>query len=455
MPSMRLRRTLALAAIVLFAAAASAEAGPPGKWTQVTGIGEEDGNTMRPGLARTADAVLHVLWTRDVAGAGSVLHSAVSADAKTVSGPVSVLENADGVNPGSALVVAPDGGLRAFFAATNVFDGLLATATSPDGNAWTVQGPASKLKPEGKPVYVAGGIGAATGLDGAFYSIWGDSSPAGAGYHVGLDPNLPDGELPNAALESDPKLAVDSASGQVVSAWNEIDGNGNVVVMPLSPAAGPTPIGGSTSQSLHPVGITGRIGAPGVFVAYLRGTNPFLSDPSLYRVDTGKAIRVTRKDGELVSIAAAPGGRLWMFWKTDGGLRYTRSNKTATKFGRIVALNPPRKPSTVYDVAGEASRGPLDLLIHADPDSGPLASWHQRVLPGLDLTASQGKKGKTVVKVTDAGAPVSGAKVKVKGQGSKTTGGSGKVAFTLAAGKYKLSVSKKGYASYTKQVRLK
>ena len=68
MATTRTLRTAAVAAVVLLAAAGSAEAGPPGKWSQVTGVGQDDGNPMRPGLARTADGVLHVSWSRDAGG---------------------------------------------------------------------------------------------------------------------------------------------------------------------------------------------------------------------------------------------------------------------------------------------------------------------------------------------------------------------------------------------------
>jgi Carboxypeptidase regulatory-like domain len=450
-------RTAAVAAVVLLAAAGSAEAGPPGKWTQVTGVGADDANPMRPGLARTPDGVLHVSWTRDVGGGGSVMHSAISADAKTVSGPVSIYDNvAGGVNFGSDLVVAPDGTLRAFFTATNVFDNVLATATSANGGAsWAVGGPASRSGPAGKDVYTADGISATIGKDGTFYSVWGDSSPDGGGYHVGLDPNQPDGDLPDG-LQVETKVGVDSVSGQVVSAWDSLT-TGGVELQPLAPAGGPSPLPNSAAFGE----ITGRIGAPGVFVGYGRGSNPFLADPSVYRVDTGKATRLTKKDGELTALAAAPGGRLWAFWKVDGNsIRATRSNAAATKWGQIVSVKPPKGTNAIYSLVGEASSGPLDLLAHVDRSGGTLASWHRRILPGLGFTAKKNKKGKLVVKVSDAGKTVGGVKVKFKGKGkgnkgSKTTSSSGKVSFALEPGKYKVSVSKKGYASYSKRVRVK
>jgi hypothetical protein len=339
----------------------------------------------------------------------------------------------------------------AAFAATNVFDSVMASATSADGGAWTVQGPVSKLEPQGKPVYAASGIGAAIGTDGTFYSIWGDSAPGGGGFHAGLDPSAPDGELPGG-LKSDPDAGVDSQSGQVFAGWNSLDDEG-VVVMPLSPGGQRVSIPNSAPQLQHRVGITGRIGAPGVFVAYAQGSNPFLADPAVYRVDTGATTRLTAKDGELVSIAAAPAGHLWVFWKDVGTIYASRSNKAATRWGRIVRVKAPSGSTTIYDLSGEGSLGPLDLLAHVDPPTGTLSSWHQRILPGLFLTTRK-SKGKTVVKVTDAGEPVAGAKVNVKGDGSKTTGPRGTVSFDLPAGRYKVSAGGQGYDSYSRRVRV-
>jgi hypothetical protein len=449
-----MRRTLtaALAALAVLAGAGTAQAGAPGKWTQVTGLGQDDLNIMRAGLARTDDGVLHVLWIRDDAGiADSVMHSAVSANAKLVTGPSTVFANPDGVNENVDVVRAADGSLRAFFAATNVFDGVMASATSADGGAWTVQGPVSKLEPQGKPVYAASGIGAAVGIDGTFYSIWGDSAPGGGGFHAGLDPNAPDGELPGG-LKTDPDVGVDSQSGQVFAAWNSLDDEG-VVVMPLDPGGPRVSIPTSATQLQHRIGITGRIGAPGVFVAYAQGSNPFLADPAVYRADTGATTRLTTKDGELVSIAAAPAGRLWVFWKDVGTIHASRSNKAATRWGRIVRVKAPSGSTTIYNLSGEGSLGPLDLLAHVDPPTSTLASWHQRILPGLAFTTTK-SKGKTVVKVTDAGEPVAGAKVKVKGDGSKTTGAGGTVSFDLPAGRYKISAGRQGYDSYARRVRV-
>ena len=448
-----MRRMTLFAALALALMTPTAQAGPPGKWTQVTGLGQDDLNIMRAGVARTGDGVLHVLWTRNEAGnAASVLHSTVSADAKTVSGPNTVFTNPDGVNETVDLARAPDGSLRAFFSATNVFDSGMATATSSDGGAsWSVGGPISRREPQGKPVYAASGIGGAIGADGTVYSIWGDSSPGGGGYHVGLDPNAPDGELPGG-LKSDPGLGIEAATGQVVAGWNSMDDEG-VVLMGI-PGGVPAAIPNSAADLQHQVAITGRIGAPGVFVAFGQGTNPLLADPAVYRVDTGVTKRLTKRDGELVSIAAGPAGRLWVFWKDGGTIFATRSDPDAVNWGRIVRVKAPKKADTIYDLVGEGSPGPLDLLAHVDPPTGTLSSWHRRILPGLSIKTKV-TKGDLEVRVSDAGAPVSGAKVKVSEEGSKTTGAGGSVTFEdVKKGKHKVRASRDGYAPVAKRVKV-
>src|SRR4029453_8767870 len=214
-----MRRTRAAAALALLAAtacAASAHAGPPGKWTQVTGVGgQEDQNILRVGLARTPDGVLHVGWAR-AAGptAASILHSSISANAKTVSGPDTIITYPGGANQSVALVPF-SGGIRAFFAGldpSSSLDRAMATGVSANGQAWTSFQAASKPGNNAKPVYTALGLDAKLGLDGSPFSAWGDSDPTGGGFHIGLNPNPPDGEFPAAAgLQTHPRVRRDSS----------------------------------------------------------------------------------------------------------------------------------------------------------------------------------------------------------------------------------------------------
>ena len=45
------------------------------------------------------------------------------------------------------------------------------------------------------------------------------------------------------------------------------------------------------------------------------------------------------------------------------------------------------------ELAGEGGAGPLDVLLLADRGGGP-ANWHQRILPGLTLTATPAGPGR-------------------------------------------------------------
>ena len=73
---------------------------------------------------------------------------------------------------------------------------------------------------------------------------------------------------------------------------------------------------------------------------------------------------------------------LWLMFERSGTIYATRTNKAATKIGPLSTLKPPGS-KTVYQLGGEGSAGPLDLI--ANDGQG---LWHQQVQPKLSLTAS-------------------------------------------------------------------
>jgi hypothetical protein len=304
-------------------------------------------------------------------------------------------------------------------------------------------------------VYAASGISAALAPDGTFYSAWGSSAPGTEGFHAGLDPAAADGVLGGGTVV-DPGLGIDSQTNAAYLAGNVV-GDEGLRVLPIAPAGTPTTIPGSDAEQLnHRVGVTGRIGAPGVLVAYTEGTNPFTGRPAVFRADTGKAMRVSNHSGaEKVSIAAAPEGRVWVFWKDGDAVYATRSNRAVSRFGRAAAVRAPKGSDTLYSLAGEGSRGPLDALALADVPGSGIGSWHQRILPRLSLTAKARSGGKVTFSATDVGDPVAGVKVKVAGRKAATTGASGKVSFTLPAGRHVGKATKTGYVSASARVRVR
>lgn len=456
-----------LCTFILSAVSASLQAGAPGTWTQITGLDVPAKNTDEIGLARSAEGVLHIAWTRDQGvSEADLLHTSISAAATDVIGPDPIVTGWDAINNSVALVPGPNGGLRVFFAGllrrSPITDQMSTATAGADGTSWSVQPhPASYNVPGGnRPVYAAAGIGAAVGLDGTPVSIWGDSAPNAAGYHVGLDPSDPDVPYSSGCCVYDPHAAIDAVSGEVAVAWNSLADDPVLQVMWLPTAEVLTAPGSAATQLGHRVGMTGRIGAPGIYVAYTAGVNRFAGVPVLWRVGDLDPLVVEDEPGARdTTIAAAPDGRLWVMWHRDGLIYAARSNPAATLFGATVPVQPVAGTQTIFGLTGEASGGPMDILALIDRGGDDRGYWYQRVLPGLSLQTHPAKissrKGGTLsVTVTDAGEAVIGATVTIK-IGRKTlrgvTGTSGKVRWKIKRGTkrgvYRVDASKPEYTT--------
>src|SRR5262245_65851219 len=103
---MRAVRVLA-ALVVVLAAAGSAAGGPPGSWTRLPGTVV---NFAEPGLARTSDGVLHVVYTRKAGTKSELAHATVSAGGNVGSTAVALGGWASMSHPD--LLRMPDGSLR-------------------------------------------------------------------------------------------------------------------------------------------------------------------------------------------------------------------------------------------------------------------------------------------------------------------------------------------------------
>ncbi len=145
-----------------------------------------------------------------------------------------------------------------------------------------------------------------------------------------------------------------------------------------------------------------------------------------------------------VDVTAGPAGRLWVAWlASDGRLHALRSNRAASKFGAAQVVAAPAGSPTAFELAGEGSAGPLDVLARYATGSA-LAWWHSRVVPPLTASASRTKQGAVTVTVTDVGDPVAGARVSVGGK-TETTDAKGRVSFAKVASGGKASVAAAGY----------
>lgn len=439
---------ISIAVLVLLAISGSASAGTPGQWTRLPGTVV---NFAEPGLARTSDGVLHAVYTRKAGTKEELAHVTVSAGGNVGSAAVALGGWSSMSHPD--LLRMTDGSLRVFFGgirSTNPGEtnNAMNTATAPaSGAQWALQ---TGKAAQATYAYATSYAGAGLAKNGTPISSW--AGTPGLGFHYGVDPSAPDGKIPQSGCcLYHPDIGVDSASGQ---AWIGFTSNENAnpgvfvnAIGPGGPENGRKLAPGSlTGKSfLQPIGrtpITGRIGAAGVFLAYGQGY-PTFRKIAVWRAGTAKPQLVLNAPGaKHVSIAAAPEGRLWVMWDVNGKIYATRTNHAASRVGPPSTLKPPGSGS-VYELDGEGSAGPLDIV--ANDGTG---LWHQQVWPKLQVSGK--RAGKAIVfTVADAGDPVAAAKVKVGGK-MLTTAANGRATLANApAGKLKASASKPGYTAAT------
>jgi hypothetical protein len=416
-------------------------------------------NIDQVSLARTANGVLQAAWLRKSGTKKDLVQTAI-APGGSVSGPT-VIQHGWSAITNPAILAEPGGGLRVLFAgirSTNTGDpfsaGTVYSATAgASGAGWTLE-PGPVAAPSS--AYASSEIGATLEKDGTQVFAW--TGTPGLFVHVGLDKGVPNKKQQSACCAYSAGLGTDAASGAVVLGWfSNAGASQGILLRRVAPAAGPTKyLPGSADatrrSAVSPdqtVGVTGRAGAPGVYVAYGVGY-PVWRAVNQFEYGSGRTVHVaTGTQIRRVTMAAGPQGRLWVMWADGTRIFATCSDKQATRFGAIVGVNPPAGTESIWKLFGNGTLGPLDLLASVSTP-GSLAFWHTQVLPGLMLAARPGPSTKdasertTVLTVTDAGDGVAGAKVTVGGK-TLTTGANGTASVDLPAGVHTASAAKTGY----------
>ena len=349
------------------------------------------------------------------------------------------------------LVLNTDGGLLLFYGAiTPTPSGVRMSSASAAAASWT--GP-TKVSFDAQ----GGSPGATVQKSGTPIFAW--AAGTNTYYKVGTDAAQKDsflGPAPKCCFY-DPDVAVDDSSGAAfVGYYSNVSGAPGMFVRQILPSLGAPQLapGSVTNGNFippdHRVPLVARQGG-GVFLAYCTGY-PTCKGVSLWRVGGG-ALAVSKggKDVETVNLARGPDGRLWVMWEDSSQLYATRTNRSARELGAIVKVGPPPGTSSVWDVFGEGSLGPLDLLAHVSVGSA-IATWHRQVLPGLSLSCTA--RGKIVrCLVADAGDPVSGATVEIGGKQLKS-GAQGTTTMTLRAGTFAVVAAKAGYTGAAARVKV-
>jgi hypothetical protein len=457
-------RTAAIALVVAVCAAPAAGAAP---WKRLT---TPDGaSTDQVGIARTADGVLHLVWSHPTGpNTEDLLHTVIGADGR-IGGTNPVQSGWTGFT--NAAVVVDPGGLRAFwggFRTTDSSDPQRETsiALSPDGGAsWALQ-PGSVV-PAGAQSY-GSNLAATVRPDGTTLQAF--AGTLGTWVHAGLSPATPnhDYQAPIGHYGYDPDLATD-ASGRTVMAWYS-NANGHLGVLAQDVAADGSPIGSAVTMpntSDMQVGMLSRTPlvarrGGGLYVAYPTGY-PSPNRIRLWRIDSSRAQLIASVAGgsPAASIAAAADGRVWVLWTKgfgDPDVLATRSNPGATRFGAVVNAGHPRDAAQAYVLDGSAAGGSLDVLGNFNIGNTTTAvTSYRRIRPGLTLGArprrlQRGERTAVRFTVLDAGAPVRGATVRAGGQ-SATTSSDGRVTLSLTSRRpLTARASHAGYTAATKRL---
>jgi hypothetical protein len=385
--------------------------------------------------ARTADGVLHLVWSHPTGpNTEDLIHTVILRNGRL--GATNPVQTGWTGFSNAALVLDP-GGLRAFWGGFRTTDPNdpqreTNTALSADGGvSWALQ--PGQINPDGAQSY-ASNTAATVRSDGSTLQAF--AGTLGTWVHAGLSPATPnhDYQAPFGQYGYDPNLATDTGGRSVLAWYSSAAARAGVLAQFVASDGSPS------GAALTMPGTGGmRIGMLGRTPLAALGPNPYIAYPTpnqirVWRVGAANAPAVGRVAGSgspAVAIAPTADGRLWILWTKgfgDPDVLARRTNVGARKFGAIVSAGHPRDAMQAYKVDGNAVGGALDVLANFNIGTTSTAvTSHRRILPGLTLRARPGRvrRGEpTEVRFTvlDAGDPVQGARVTADGKSARTNG---------------------------------
>ena len=293
-------------------------------------------------------------------------------------------------------------------------------ATSTTGGPWSVM-----------PVPFAGQAltshtAGEAGLDGTPFTAWNDDEMR-SGRLVPRQPGFVVKD--NLAVTRD--VGVDGRSGRAFLVYADQDAR-DLKAQELGPTGAPVgaplavPMSSRYVASSDRQIVASEPGRAGVFVAY-EGGAAVQDRALLWRVGSGDPLVVARRSIEPAHVIPARDaqGRVWVLWTrfSKNVIYARRSNRAVTRFGPTVTV---RKPARlIWELSADASNDRLDIVpTSGSSGSGPPSVYHTQVTAPLTVRATPGRVrrsgGRIRVKVTDAGDPVRGARVRAAGVTRRT-----------------------------------
>jgi hypothetical protein len=446
------------------------------------------GHLTKLGLAQTAPAEIWlgpgnrgwIAWSSNKNGRYQL--AIMAPDGSIATAPRTIINGWSGVSFQPTLLGSGSAPLLVFSGQDNVkgplSDGCVVGAL-PQSGLWPIQ--AWSLS--SNCVFSNVGYGdAAANVKGTLSAAW--AGGLGVEYRIGTSPQIP-------ASGTDQQIPLSSGHADAVAEANDQFGNGDfyaafyrffstnkssdgVYVKDLT-TGGPVikaPKSGTESvtypaqpQRVAMATVSAKGG--GTYVAYCSNAGTcgtFL----LWKVGTSKTIAVPHtKLAVGLAMSRGPGGRLWLAWYDEQSNRvYTvRTNKKDTRFGPPASFpaTPCFADGNTHLALSAGDDGRLDVALECLANAGGKATLYvTQAEAGLTIKASPAKiTNKHAVKVTftvtDAGDPVSGAKVALRGA-ARHTGSNGKVTFTFAKGTapgtYRATALAADYVSAATSVRV-
>jgi hypothetical protein len=430
---------------------------PERPWTRITAA--NDANTNEVALLRGRDGQLHVAWKRQTTPDKMDLLYTVIDDTGNVAVEAGFIVEGWNSLTVPALLTEKDGRLRVVFsgqsgASRSPYNvGSVYSALSSDGRSWKLV--PGQLSTSGYAY--TGPMSAAVDGRGVPVVAWAGS------VQVGLGAKTQPRALQNGCCSYNPGLATDGASGEVVIGWfSNAEKQLGIFAETVSPSTsektlvpGSVTMEGGTPQSAsvdQQIPLSGRLGAPGVFVAFCEGY-PTAKSVDLWQYGQAKPTKIAAVNGGCrVHVAAGPEGRLWMMWSSEGKLFAARSNRAVSRWSTPISLEPPPTWDAIYRVKGEGSAGPLDAFAHVGA-GGAVSTWYRRALPLLTIrtapAALPAKGGNLAFTVSDVGDPVAGATIQVAGESLTTDSLGHALAHLRKGGAVPVSVAAPGYREAT------
>jgi hypothetical protein len=452
-----------------------AHAGGPGVWTKIATV---DNGFDYPGIFRTSNGTLHVVWRKHPNGKYEYDYSTVSLNGAflgsgKVLGPWGSLEE-------DPVLVRNGSGMRLLFKGgqdsnpSNFFGrGSVYTMTSTNGTTWVLP-----MVSAMKQNVLNNWFSATAEKDDTPVSV--AILNATMYVHEGFDANAPaaanDTQITLPSGDYDHPKAVTASDGsvwvgyfRVFSNPSSLDGYYVQQVLPSVQPPKKAPSSHNGNVDNEPRQAVALVARPqgGLFLAYCSPSNTKpCAHVDLWKVgsSTAKVVPGT-SSGTITRVALAAGlqGRISVLWGDPlaaagkGRIGAVRTNKAASALGVVRTIPMPKGWINFDTLEGEGTFGRLDVVgnfqMSAPPN--PIELWQTQILPGMTLKASPIKFSHTnattvTFTATEAGDPIGGVKVTCAGTGkSGVTGSNGIVKITFpkgtATGKHVCSGQRTGY----------